>query len=424
LELSGKKVLVVGLGISGQEAAIFCKKQNAIVTVTDTADEKNLNFSENFLEHTDIKKEIGFHNIKTFKNSDIIIISPGISEKIKPVLAAKEKGVKIIGEIELASRFITVPIIAVTGTNGKSTVTTLIGKMLEESGKKVFIGGNLGKPLISFVNQNKKEFDFIVAEISSFQLDTIETFKPKIGILLNITKDHLDRYENYEEYAKSKFRLFENQDKNNTAILNGEDDIIRSFCKNIKSRKIFFDTNSFKNLEFSKSLDYENAAPAIIAAEIAGADKDSIYSTLKNFKGLPHRIEYVDEIDGVKFYDDSKATNIGSVEYALKKFSAPIILIMGGRDKKGGYSSLKEVIKKHVKKIIVIGEAKGNIYQELQYVTKIDKAASLEEAVYKAHKAAGKNDIVLLSPACSSFDMFKNYKERGDVFVRAVKNLK
>ncbi len=411
MELSGKKVLILGLGVSGQESAVFCRNRNAAVTVTDIAFEKDLNLSEEFLQYTDIKKKIGFHNVTDFEEADIIIISPGVSEKIEPVMAARKKGVKIIGEIELAYKFIDTPVIGITGTNGKSTVTTLIGDMLKLSDKKVFVGGNLGDPLIKLLNDKKKEkLDFIVAEISSFQLDTIETFKPFIGVLLNITKDHLDRYDSYLDYAKSKIRLFENQDKNDFAVLNIDDSFIAELCKDIKSRKIFFNT--------------KNTEAAAAAAEIAGADKNAVYSALKNFKGLPHRIEYVDEIDGIRFFDDSKGTNTGAVKYALEKFSEPIILIMGGRDKKGGYSSLIDSVKTRVKKIIAIGEAKDAIYEELNKYSETVKASSLEEAVLKAYSFGDKKNVVLLSPACSSYDMFKNYKERGKVFCDSVKKLK
>mmetsp|Transcript_3761 Transcript_3761/g.2231 ORF Transcript_3761/g.2231 Transcript_3761/m.2231 type:complete len:456 (+) Transcript_3761:3700-5067(+) len=451
MELAKKKVLILGLGVTGEAAAIFCKNRGAFVTVTDIADETSLNFCDVFKHHTDIKKEIGFHNIKSFEHADIIIISPGVPHNIVPVLAARKKGVKIISEIELAYQFITSPIVAITGTNGKTTVTTLTGEMLKCSGKKVFVGGNIGYPLIEHVNKGDK-VDIVVAEVSSFQLDTIVSFKPDTGVLLNISEDHLDRYSNYMDYAASKSRIFENQSKNDTAVLNSADSLVQEFSKSINSKKLFFNAKdeekgvyirnnnclTFKYM-FSKSKNVcvnleninligkhniENAAASSLAALASGGSIDGILLVLQNFKGLKHRLQYVDTIDDIDYFNDSKATNIGSVTRALEFFTKPVVLIMGGIDKGGDYRQLKPIIRKHVKKIIVIGEAKKRITSNLKSSTEIFKASSLEEAVFFAHKSAAAGDVVLLSPACSSFDMFKNYSHRGEVFCKSVTKIK
>jgi len=432
MNLKNKKVLVVGLGISGLAAARFLKNRGAVVTVTDMADKESLSDYARKLRVMGIKLELGHHSIKTFESAELIVISPGVPHTIKPVIQALKRGISVIGEIELASRFINEPVIAITGTNGKTTTTRLLGKMLEYSGIKVFIAGNIGNPLIEYVD-TKKKAEMLLIEISSFQLDTIDMFRPKIGVLLNIAEDHLDRYPDFAAYAASKGRLFKNQQKSDTAILNDKDSLIRDVTENINSKKIYFSEQAdaesrladinFSNEYFAASHNKENAHAAALAALLAGGNLHGIQKALDTFKGDSHRLEYITTINDVMFYDDSKATNIAAVKRALESFNKPVSLIMGGRDKGGDYLTLKGTVEKHVKKLVVIGEAQAKIISALGAIVNVEQASTIKAAVFAAYKAAKTGDIVLLSPGCSSFDMFKNYKERGKMFRAAVRNL-
>jgi UDP-N-acetylmuramoylalanine--D-glutamate ligase len=405
--------------------------------------------------------ETGPHRAVSFINADLIIISPGVAHTIEPIAQAIARGVPVIGEVELASTFIKEPIIAVTGTNGKTTTTALLGQMLIDSGIKTFVGGNIGNPLIEYVSKEQKA-QIVVAEISSFQLDTIANFRPKISILLNITADHLDRYPDFEDYADSKMRIFKNQQADDLAILNGLDQLIRTKTKNVKCRRLFFpcleageqgailngkrivlklnkDLAAFRipHSEFrnQESLDiskmhlrgrhnFENACAASLAALAAGATLGAIQKTLDHFEGLAHRLEHVATINAVQYYNDSKATNVDGVLRALECFSKPVLLLMGGRDKGGHFKVLQDSIRKHVKELIVMGEAAESIRSALgqQALTKV--AASMQEAVKLAFQDAAAQDVVLLSPGCASFDCYANYAERGDDFRRAVEKLK
>jgi UDP-N-acetylmuramoylalanine--D-glutamate ligase len=391
----------------------------------------------------------------------MIVLSPGVPHTIGPVAAASRLGVPVIGEIELASRFIKEPIIAITGTNGKTTVTTLIGKMLEESGLNVFVGGNIGNPLIDYVD-GKNKAEIIVAEISSFQLDTIETFKPEISVLLNITEDHLDRYEDFSAYVKSKGRIFENQEGGNICIFNASDRHIGSIAGNIRCNKIPYsggenlagyskyarisndrieinirmesggsgspiperDTLYFSEIRIPGRHNAENVAASALASLAAGGNITGIRAALKNFRGLPHRIEHVATIDGTEYYDDSKATTVDSVAKALDLFSKPVVLIMGGRNKGNDFTLLQNKVAKHVKKLIVLGEAREEIRASLGGFVETVSAESIEDSVRLAYMASGPGDVVLLSPACSSFDMFKSYSHRGEIFCKAIETLK
>lgn len=451
MELSGNKIVVAGLGRTGMSVALFLKRRGAQVTVTDSSDDREIADRADSLSKMGVKVELGSHNPDAFENAWLIVLSPGVPHTIEPVRKAVERGVPVIGEIELASKFIKEPIVAISGTNGKTTVTTLAGKMLEESGLNVFVGGNIGNPLIDYVD-SKKKAEIIVAEISSFQLDTIETFRPKISVLLNITEDHLDRYDDFNAYVKSKGRIFENQKGSDISIFNASDKHIRSMAGNIRCRKIPFsggehlkgheeyakisddridfntETGNF-SLYFSEigipgRHNIENVAAAALASLAAGGNKAGIRSALKKFKGLPHRIEHVAVIKGTEYYDDSKATTVDSVTKALEVFSRPVILIMGGRNKGSNFSLLKNTVIKHVKKLIVLGEAKTEITASLGDIVETVSAESMEESVNLAYSSAEPGDIVLLSPACSSFDMFTSYSHRGEIFRRAVETLK
>ena len=432
MNLKNKKVLVVGLGISGLAVARFLKKRGAVVTVTDMSVEESLSDYAREIRAMGIRLELGIHIIKTFESAELIVISPGVPHTIKPVKKAIERGIPVIGEIELASRFIGEPVIAITGTNGKTTTTRLLGKMLEYSGIKVFVAGNIGNPLIEYVDIREKA-EILVVEVSSFQLDTIDMFRPKIGVLLNIAEDHLDRYPDFAAYAASKGRLFKNQKKSDTAVLNRADLLVGEVTGKIDHKKIYFSDQAdngsalvalnLANEAFAAGHNKENVYAAASAALEAGGNLDGIQAALDTFKADPHRLEYIITINDVMFYDDSKATNIAAVARALEFFDKPVSLIMGGRDKGGDYLTLRGVVEKHVKKLVVIGEAKEKIISALGDAVNAEQASSIEEAVSAAYKSAEPGDAVLLSPACSSFDMFKSYKERGNRFRMAARSL-
>ena len=444
MKLKNKKILIAGLGVSGAACAGFLKKRDANVTVTDMASEKEIGSYASMMHKAGIKTELGGHKTETFENADLIILSPGVPHTIPPVKMAKEKKIPVWGEIELAFRFIKEPIIAVTGTNGKTTTTTLIGKMLKKSGFKVFVGGNIGNPLIEYADQKEKA-DIIVAELSSFQLDTIDRFRPHISVLLNISPDHLDRYPDINAYARSKGRIFENQKNEDIAILNGSDPLIKQITKKIKPVKKFFNkpVNSFEeesndndglNDDIKNKFNFsgfrlkgthnlENAFAAAMAAVAANGTTEGIQSALNDFTGLSHRLEHIATINNISFFDDSKATNVDAVKRALEAFDKPVVLIMGGRDKGGSYKDLAGHGHNSIKQLIIMGEAKEKIEFELGKLIPVQSVASMDEAVLSACTYAKPGDTVLLSPACSSFDMFESYAHRGKMFQQAVLKL-
>ena len=457
MHLKNKKIVVVGLGRTGLAVARFLTKAQAAVVVADTADEAALGSQLQEIKELGIKTELGDHRTETFKHADLIVISPGVPHTIQPVLNAQQRGVPLIGEIELASRFIDTPIVAVTGTNGKTTTTELIGAMLKNSGYRVFIGGNIGNPLISYAESNASA-DVVVAEISSFQLDTIETFRPKVSVLLNISADHLDRYEGMDAYARSKSRIFENLKAEDIAVLNGSDDRVRLLSKEIKCKKLIYpaplenETGAaikndriilkIQNAEIFNSKirngqsvntasagflgrhNLENASAAMLAALAAGATVEGVQKTLDQFQGSPHRLECIANINNVQYFNDSKATNVDAVACALECFPGPVVLIMGGRDKGSDFAVLQAAVQKHAKSLIVMGEAADRIKDALRPTASIKTARSMEDAVRKAHQAADPGDAVLLSPGCASFDMYDNYAQRGDDFRQIVNTLK
>ncbi len=447
MDLSGRKVLVVGMARTGLATAKFLKSKGSIVSTTEMRTKEEMTEAIQALEGMDIQMEWNGHRTETFLNPDLIVVSPGVDLHLEPLQKALKKGIRVISEIELAYHFIQIPIIAVTGTNGKTTTTLLIGEMFKEDGKKVAVGGNVGDPLILFA-EGGDQWEALVVEVSSFQLEGIEHFRPRISVLLNITEDHLDRYAHYEDYIDAKARIFLNQSSEDVAILNKDDPVVMKRTEGVRAKKIFFslkeklDEGVFSNgqaITFrlgAREEDYplanvslkgihnvENMMAALTTARIYDCSKEAIEKALHRFEGLEHRLEFVREIEGVRFYNDSKGTNVGSVVKSLQSFSEPIILIAGGKDKKGDLSSLKELIQRHVKKLVLIGEAKERMGRELGGLTETATAETLKEAVSLAYQAAKKGEVVLLSPACSSFDMFKDYKERGRMFKEAVRDL-
>ena len=464
MQLKDKNIVVVGLGRTGLAAARFLHQKGARVLVADTADETQLGDSVRTLREMGVALELGPHRVTSFQNADLIVVSPGVSHTIEPIAQARARGIPLMSEVELASRFIKEPIVAVTGTNGKTTTTGLLGQMLKNSGISVFVGGNIGNPLIEYVGSGQK-MQVVVAEISSFQLDTIERFRPKVSVLLNITADHLDRYPDFEAYADSKIRVFSNQQADDVAVLNGSDPLIRAKTKEIKSQRLFFPSleadeqgavlngkriilnlNKLKRIqsEFQspkskiqnqEHLDiakirlrgrhnFENACAASLAAIASGATLEGIQKTLDHFKGLAHRLEPVATVNGVHYYNDSKATNVEGVLRALDSFSKPVLLLMGGRDKGSNFSELQDHIRAHAKELIVMGEAAEAIRAALGQLLPTKVAASMQDAVTTAFQDADPEDVVLFSPGCASFDWYSNYAERGDDFRRAVEEIK
>jgi UDP-N-acetylmuramoylalanine--D-glutamate ligase len=448
MDLENRHIVVAGLGRSGVSMARFLVSRKALVTVTDIRSEEELGGIMPVLKDLGVAIEVGRHEAATFEKADLIVLSPGVPHTIAPVVAAKAKGIPVIGEIELAYRFLHTPILAITGTNGKSTVTELLGEMLRLSNFQVLVGGNLGTPLIEFVD-HQDVMDFIVAEISSFQLDTIHLFRPHVSVMLNITDDHLERYADFDDYARSKARIFENQEISDICIINAADPAILAVSKNLTATRFAFNCHEIidnrawvegKTLWFHTPDDgnqavicsdiplkgrhnLENAAAAGLATLAVGGTLAGIAGALKSFKSLHHRVEYVDTINGVAFYDDSKATNVDAVVRALESFSGPVVLIMGGRDKGGSYESLKPLVHRCVKKLIVMGEAAEKITSALKDTVAIEWAKTMRESVAMAADTAESGDTVLLSPACSSFDMYTSYAHRGDDFVNAIAQL-
>ena len=444
-----KRILVVGLGITGIAVARFLRNRGASVTITDISTDKVVGDYAAEARKIGVSTLLGEHSITVFQNTDLIVLSPGVPHTIEPVQRAKEKGIPVWGEIELAFRFIQEPIVAVSGTNGKTTTTALLGDMLTHSGFKIFVGGNIGDPLIGYVDQKAKA-ELLVVEVSSFQLDTIETFRSKIGILLNIGKDHMDRYPDFNAYARSKARMFENQQAGDIAVLNGADPQVRLTGEQLNITKLFFNSRSrnekgatikdkhlFINLSETSqsSFDFsgmkligrhnmENASAACLAACAAGGTTDGIQTALNTFRGLAHRLEWVAAVNDVTYYNDSKATNVDSVVCAIETFDRPIILILGGRDKGTDFHLLKGPVQDRVKMLIVIGETSGFLRSEFGRLTPTVEVCTMKEAVHSAHQAAVPGDVVLLSPACSSFDMFRDYAERGDLFCQEVRQLR
>ncbi|MFO7965026.1 MAG: UDP-N-acetylmuramoyl-L-alanine--D-glutamate ligase [Desulfobacterales bacterium] len=448
MDLRNKKVVVVGLKRTGVSLSEFLVQRGAAVVATDLSDGRDIGLFLDKIRRPGVSLELGKHRISTFETADLVILSPGVPHNIPAVEAARAKYVPVMGELELASRFIETPIVAVTGTNGKTTTTELLGSMFRCSGKSVFVGGNIGNPLIEYVNQ-KTPVDIVVAELSSFQLDTAWSFRPDVGVVLNITDDHLDRYDDFNAYAASKMKLFTNQTAADTAVLNAADPVVHPFLNTIRSRILHFDAVCAKEpgaVIQKGHIDYrlpglpvqrvsvngssligshnvQNIAAAGLAALAAGCTVEGIAEAVTRFKGLPHRMEFVKTLNGVHFYNDSKATNVDAVVKALESFAPSVLLIMGGRDKGGNFNLLKEAVHRRVKQLIVLGETKSAISDALGKETFTIAAADMDEAVAKAFETAAAGDTVLLSPGCASFDMFDGYAHRGDTFKKAVEKL-
>jgi len=447
----GKPVTVVGLGVSGLSAARLLKGQGVQVKLTDNGASPELAQRKRELEALGIECELGGHTEAFLDGTGILVVSPGVGDDSLPVKWAKERGVSVMGEVELGYRFSKGTIIAISGTNGKSTVTSILGEIFKRSGKKTFVCGNIGLPLTSIAPDTDQD-SVIVLEISSFQLARIDTFRPAVAIMLNITEDHLDRYSDFAGYENAKLRIFANQTDSDHAILNYDQTRFKTIKSSLKAKAFYFSKHrlpkefegayieneelvvrkggkyiwiaSKDSLSLTGEHNLENALAASLPPFVLGVDPEIIKAVLYNFKTLNHRFEMVDTVGGVKFIDDSKATNIDSARKAIQSSPKWIILIAGGKDKGGDYRVIAKLIKDKVKSIFLIGEAKERIAKAFSGLIPISFSETLEAAVNSAYGSARNGDTVLLSPMCSSFDMFKDYKERGDVFRRAVSDIK
>jgi UDP-N-acetylmuramoylalanine--D-glutamate ligase len=437
------RVLVVGAGTTGVASVRFLAGLGKRVTLTDTKPALELATSLEALDGVSYRGCFGGHNRRDFLDHELVVVSPGVVTDHPLLEEARRNGARVIGEIELASSFIQEPIIAVTGTNGKTTTTTLLGRVFAAAFGNVFVGGNIGEPLLSYVAGGLKAA-YVIAEISSFQLETIERFRPHVAILLNITEDHLDRYRTFADYKAAKTTLFVNQGPDDAALLNAEIDEMTP----VRSRKIFFSTSTALDEEGAwveggvlkvslngRSYEYrreisplvgvhnsENLLSVLLTSHLMGIEPSLIEETVRAFKGLPHRMEFVRESDGVRFYNDSKATNVDAAKRALESIDGRVILIAGGKDKGGSYGSIVG-LKEKVKGIVLIGEARERIEREVGPFIRTYPVDGLLGAVERASSLAARGDTVLFSPMCSSFDMFENYKVRGDSFKQIVEGM-
>ncbi|MBI5698881.1 UDP-N-acetylmuramoyl-L-alanine--D-glutamate ligase [Candidatus Saganbacteria bacterium] len=419
----GKKVTILGLGKSGVAAARRLVPLKALVTVSEALSEDKLDPEAlSHLKALKVTLEVGGHTLTSLEGCDLLVVSPGVHLDIPIILEAKKRNIPVISEIELGCRFIHKPIIAVTGTNGKTTTASLLGEFLSAAGKKVMVAGNIGFPLVEV---NDADLDFIVLEISSYQLETIVTFRPWISILLNLTEDHIERHRSIEEYAAAKARIFLNQKKNDYVIYNAEDELVSRIVTKAEARQISFSVKrpflDPKNIKIPGEHNLQNSLAAAQAALICGVPQKTIDEVLQTFSGVEHRIEFVTEKKGIKFYNDSKGTNPDSTIVALKSLyqkGKNIIVILGGRDKGGDLTDLVHLVGDAAKKVVLIGEASERFHKELKKdgYKDVVLAGNFKEAVNTSYKLARSGDIVLLSPACASFDMFKNFEERGKTF--------
>jgi UDP-N-acetylmuramoylalanine--D-glutamate ligase len=447
MEIAGKKVVIVGFGKTGQALAAFLVRRKARVLVSEIRREAEFGSKTQKLREKKVSFETGKHRARTFLSADLIIPSPGAAA-LPELEAAEKAGVRVLSEIELASRFLKGRIVGITGTNGKSTTATLAHKILKEAGRKAHLAGNIGTPLISFVDKSRDDHIY-VTEISSFQLEHIERFKADISALLNISLNHLDWHASFEEYFDAKKRIFLNQTADDLAILNADDRLVRGLAKTIHpkvhlfSRKAEVERGAFlrkgwiilkdevgeqrlmktAEIRLPGFHSQENVMAAALIGKALGVDPRSMRASIRSFPGLEHRLEKVLTIGGVLFINDSKATTVEATIKALQSLDRRIVLILGGRDKGADFRLLRGQVRKSVKKIILLGEAREKIAAALGKLVPMAEAQSLRQAVRLAYAAASRGEVVLLAPACTSFDMFRNFEARGHAFKREVGKL-
>src|ERR1700681_2009976 len=453
MELNGKRVLVVGLGKSGVASALFLKAHGAQVTVSDTKSGDELRNEIPVLLDHGITVEAGGHGARTFRRQDLIVVSPGIPVDAPPLVQARALGEAVIGEIELAAQFLPGPIVAITGSNGKTTTTTLTGEIMTAAGFPALVGGNIGTPAISLAERAQPE-TVIVLEISSFQLETIRNFRPKVAVILNVTPDHLDRHRTFEAYVDAKARIFENQQPSDFAVLNDDDPTCVAMASRTRAKVFWFSRQKevqqrawgragnivfrhvrgqqreimqVSEIPLKGAHNLENVLAAVCAGALMGCAAEKIRQAVRDFKAVEHRLEFVATIRGVDYYNDSKATNVDATIKALESFPANIHLILGGKDKGSDYTVLNDLLRQRVKRVYTIGAAAAKIEAQIAPSKsggpEIVHAETLENATRTASAAAQPGDVVLLAPACASFDQFKNYEHRGKAFKEIVQTL-
>jgi UDP-N-acetylmuramoylalanine--D-glutamate ligase len=447
MELRKKRVLVVGLARTGVATALFCAGHNAMVTATETRGEAELGDAPVKLRAAGVTLEMGGHTEKTFLAQDLIVPSPGVPADDPFLLVARSKGITVWSEIELAYRFLEGKLIGITGSNGKTTTTTLVHHILKAGAMRAYLAGNVGTPLISEV-EKMDGGSVAVAELSSFQLELIEKFRPNIGALLNLTPDHLDRHKTMEAYAAAKARIFANQTELDAAILNADDPASAKYAP--KKPQVFWFSRKklvaqgaclqgddivvvhhgktepvmkVVEIPLAGAHNVENVLAAVIIARLAGVDSATIAKAVKSFAGVEHRLEFVADIRGVRYFNDSKATNVDATLKALDAFPGRILVILGGKDKGSDYTVLQKPLRERAILALLIGAAAEKIEKQIAGSVAIERAGTLERAVEAASMAARSGDVVLLAPACASFDQFENYEHRGRVFKELVRLL-
>jgi len=446
-ELRGKRVLVVGLARTGVATALFCAARGANVTATDARTENEIGEAIAPLRTADVSLELGGHRENAFLEQDLIVPSPGVPADAPLLQAARAKGVAIWSEVELAGRFLEGRLIGITGSNGKTTTTSLIEYILKGAGFSTILAGNIGTPLISRVEQTTDD-TIAVAELSSFQLELIETFRPNISVFLNLTPDHLDRHHTLEEYGRAKARIFENQTEADSAVLNADDPATTSLAPTkphvfwfsrrqrvvqgafVRENEIIFRNGgeeevvlSLQEIPLPGAHNVENVLAAVAATRLAGAEPMAIAKGVRSFAGVEHRLEFVAEVGGVRYYNDSKATNVDATLKALDAFPGRILIVLGGKDKGSDYTVLQRPLREKAILALLIGAAAEKIEKQITGSVAIERAGTIERAVEIALHAVRPGDVVLLAPACASFDQFQNYEHRGRVFKELVHQL-
>ena len=440
-----KRIVIVGAGKSGRSLCRFFAGKAAHITLSDQRPKEQIEEIVS-LAGLPVTFDLGGHDIELFKSADLIVLSPGVPESIAPVQAAIEKGIPVIGEIEVAVRELQAPMIGITGTNGKSTVTALTGAIFQASGLPTYIGGNIGEPLTDAIET--ENWQWLVVELSSFQLETMQSFRPRYSMLLNISADHLDRYPDMAAYVTAKQNVFMNQTTADFMILNADDQEVLRAADGCQAKPVYFSCRQVlvegmslegneivwrwqgvderfpvEELQIAGLHNIANVMAALIPPLVEGCSSTVAWRTVCEFKGLPHRMNLVRSLEGVNWYNDSKGTNVGSVIMSLAGLQTPVTLIAGGKDKGGDFGELAESISKKVSHLILLGEAAARMEKEIGPVTEITRVDSLEDAVSSARELTRAGGTVLLSPGCSSFDMFANFAERGEQFCRLVEQL-
>lgn len=448
MELAGKKVLVIGAALSGIACAKFLAARGATVALNDGKPIEKWSAEAVALKDEGVGCLPGEAPSWLLDNIDLVVVSPGVPVKSIPVRYAERAGAEIIGEVELASRFLKGRMVAITGTNGKTTTTALIGELLKDAGLPVQVGGNIGTPLITLVEGSRGD-GWAVVELSSFQLETIKEFHPSVAVVLNVTPNHMDRYEAFTDYAAAKHRIFMNQEPGDVAVLNGDDEVVSSWASGLRAHVVTFSVQHepqeglflrgrdlvSRTRDGERTLmmrdemklrglhNVENVLAALSAGLACGASPESMRETVSRFEPVEHRLELVAEVKEVKFYNDSKATSVDATVKALEAFkddAGKVVLILGGRGKKAPYAPLAELIRENVRQLVLIGEDAETIAKELGEYAPSQRAVDMQEAVKLSFQSALPGDIVLLAPACASFDMFESFEHRGKVFKECV----